>query len=220
VSGDINSQVSGSIPCSLANFPTPPAYIDAILLHAPYPNLSDTLTAYKALEVYVPSQIKHLGLSNIDLATLLAVYNAARIKPAIVQNRFTADVASIPNPKMPTGVNTPEDRYDAAVRAFCLEKGIVWQPWGVLWGSPHLLGSELIKKMAVELGVEPEVALRACVQGLSDNVSTLVGTAKEERIESIAVGMRNINKWKRQDRNREKWDTWMLALNKLLSEET
>jgi predicted oxidoreductase len=204
VSGNINFQVSGSIACSLANFSTPPAYIDAILLHAPYPSLSDTLTAYKALELYVPSQIKHLGLSNIDVATLRAVYDAARIKPVIVQNRFTADIASIPNPEMPPGVNTPEDKYDAAVRA---------------WGSPNLLGSELVKSMAKELGVDSEVALRAGVQGLSDNVSTLVGTGKEERIESIVAGMRNVDEWKREDRNREKWDAWMLVLNELLLEE-
>jgi hypothetical protein len=146
------------------------------------------------------------------------VYDAARIKPSIVQDRFTADIASIPNPRIPPGVNTPEDRYDAGVRAFCEEKGIVWQPWGVLWGSPDLLAHELIGEVAQELAVEREVALYACVQELSGQVSILVGTSKEERLNAVIDGMRKVEAWKHKGENSGKWHMWMMKFQQILSE--
>lgn len=232
VTGDIKSQVDGSIASSLNNFTissisneapsqstrTSKPYLDAILLHSPLPTLTQTLEAYRALESHVPQHVTRLGLSNIGLDTLRAVYDAARIKPSIVQNRFTTDIASIPNPKIPPGIDTPEDRYDAGVRAFCEERGIVWQPWGVLWGSPGLLVQSLVGEVAENLGVVNEVALYACVQELPGQVTILAGTGKEERVNGVIDGMRKVEDWKRRGQNSEKWKMWMMKFREILLE--
>jgi hypothetical protein len=120
---------------------------------------------------------------------------------------------------MPPGLDTPEDRYDVGVRSFCREKGIVWQPWGVLWGSPDLLCSRLVETVAGALGVEREIAMYACVQRLEENVSILVGTGREGRMTAAVDGMRKVDEWRRKDSNGEKWDVWMGEFRELLLEE-
>jgi predicted oxidoreductase len=227
VSTDITSQVSASIAGSLHNFTTSSSsaqlkqpYLDAIILHAPYPSLSDTLEAYKALESHVPHHITHLGLSNIDLATLCAVYDAAVIKPSLVQNRFTSDIKAIPNPKMPPGIDTPEDQYDKGVRAFCREKGIVWQPWGVLWGSPELLSSGLVGRVAEGLALEREVVLFSFVQGLEEMSSLLVGTGRKERMIGVMDGLNRVEEWKKEGKNGRVLDGCMGEFKGLLVEKS
>lgn len=192
------------------------AYLDAVVLHAPYPSLDDTLDAYRALEAFVPKQIRHLGVSNIDIGTLREIYERARVKPLLVQNRFTADIKSIPNPEMPPGIDTPEDRYDAEVREFCKSKGITYQPWGLLWGNANLLESHVIQAIAKTFDVDKEVALQSCMQDLSSKTCILVGTSKEDRITSTVENLAKTNIWKKDAANQETWMVWMKEFRELL----
>lgn len=192
------------------------AHLDVVILHAPYPSLDDTLAAYRALEGYFPDKIKELGVSNIDIRTLRAIWEHARIKPILVQNRFTADIESKPNPEMPPGIDTPEDRYDAEVRKFCAHKGITYQPWGLLWGSANLLESRVIQNIAKTLDVDKEVALQSCMQDISTKVTLLVGTSKKDRITSTVEGLTRIDVWKVDAANQGTWTAWIKEFRELL----
>lgn len=113
------SQIRSSVASSLHNLrPSNPANsnqapeqcLDCLVLHSPLPQFSETLSAWQTLEEYVPHPIRTLGISNVNLPTLKSLWDAVRIKPAIVQNRFY-----------------PATAYDVALRKFCVEKGIVYQ---------------------------------------------------------------------------------------------
>ncbi|KAI9873036.1 MAG: hypothetical protein M1830_000905, partial [Pleopsidium flavum] len=89
----IPTQVKASIASSLHNLRCPDntnqdPYIDCLVMHSPLPTLSQTLEAWTTLEQFVPHKIHHLGISNIQLPLLEALYDAATIKPSVVQNRF------------------------------------------------------------------------------------------------------------------------------------
>ncbi|MCJ1395490.1 hypothetical protein MMC18_008376 [Xylographa bjoerkii] len=95
---DIGTQVHDSIASSLKNFDMTtidgalwPVYIDNMTLHSPCPRLKDTLVVWKVFETYVPSRITTLGISNVDLPTLQKLYDSAKVKPALVQNRFAPE---------------------------------------------------------------------------------------------------------------------------------
>jgi diketogulonate reductase-like aldo/keto reductase len=84
-------QVAQSIATSLKNLQTD--YLDCVLLHSPMPTMALTLSVWSTLESFVDSgQIRQLGISNCyRLEDLEGLYRAARIKPAVLQNRFYAD---------------------------------------------------------------------------------------------------------------------------------
>src|ERR1700690_1086940 len=86
-----SDQVSQSIAASLRNLQTD--YLDCVLLHSPMPTMAETQTVWRALETWVDAgRIRQLGISNCDeLDELQCLYDSARIKPAVVQNRFYAD---------------------------------------------------------------------------------------------------------------------------------
>ncbi len=108
-------------------------YLDGLILHSPLPTGAQTLEAWRAMETLVDAGgVRQLGISNCyRLATLRELYDAARIKPALVQNRFYADSG-----------------YDGAIRAFCRERGVVYQSFWTLTANPHLLGSDTVKALA------------------------------------------------------------------------
>jgi diketogulonate reductase-like aldo/keto reductase len=115
-------QVSQSIAVSLRNLQTD--YLDCVLLHSPMPTMAETQTVWRALETWVDAgRIRQLGISNCDeLDDLQCLYDGARIKPAVVQNRFYADT-----------------RYDHEIRAFCGRRDMVYQSFWTLSANPHLL---------------------------------------------------------------------------------
>lgn len=191
-------------------------YLDSVILHSPYPNLDDTVRAWKALEEQVPHNCRFLGLSNIGITTLRALYDVARVKPVVVQNRFTEDISSVPNPSMPPGIDTPDDKYDTAIRGFCQEKGILYQPWGILWGTPSLLKSDVVKEVAAEYKVENEVALYLCFLGLK-GTGLLIGTKNEERMKGDLESIETWRLWLGQSDQQMRWDKWMTEFQTLLA---
>lgn len=144
--------MSTSVATSLRNLGVD--WIDALVLHSPLATPAATLAAWSVLEGFVArGSIRHLGVSNISRDQLVALYNnpAVKVKPSIIQNRFYAATA-----------------WDADIRAFCQEKGLVYQSFWTLTGNPQLLKSTLVKKVVQRLkGVDtPEEALYLLVLAL------------------------------------------------------
>ncbi|HTC39144.1 MAG TPA: aldo/keto reductase, partial [Steroidobacteraceae bacterium] len=95
-------QVAQSVAVSLVNLQTD--YLDCVLLHSPLPTVAQSQSAWCALEALVDAgQIRQLGISNCyDQDELKCLYESARIKPAVVQNRFYA-----------------RTHYDRDIRGYC-----------------------------------------------------------------------------------------------------
>jgi diketogulonate reductase-like aldo/keto reductase len=115
-------QVRQSLDASLRNLRTD--YLDALLLHSPFPRAADTFTAWQAFEALADGgHVRRLGLSNCyRLDELRTLFDAVRIKPTILQNRFYAA----------TG-------YDRDIRVFCHTHHIVYQSFWTLTANPILL---------------------------------------------------------------------------------
>ena len=120
-------QVAQSVARSLMNLQTD--YLDSVLLHSPMPTLTQSRAVWRALEAFVDSgQIHQLGISNCyRLEDLQGLYEGARIKPAVVQNRFYADT-----------------NYDRGIRAYCDQHQITYQSFWTLSANPQVLAHKNI----------------------------------------------------------------------------
>jgi diketogulonate reductase-like aldo/keto reductase len=127
----LSHQVSQSVEVSLKNLQT--AYLDCVLLHSPMPTMTQTLSAWRALETLTETGlVRQLGISNCYNADQLkSLDEAARIKPAVVQNRFYADT-----------------NYDRDVRAYCDQQQIIYQSFWTLSANPHLLVHKTIASLS------------------------------------------------------------------------
>ncbi|KAI0017525.1 putative aldo-keto reductase [Xylariomycetidae sp. FL0641] len=158
----IEAQVKQSIQQSFDNLKV--EYLDSLLLHAPYLDNADGITAWQVLETYVPDKIRHIGVSNVTLEQLQHIYEDATVKPVIVQNKFFK-----------------ETRFDLEVRAFCKDRGILYQAFGMLTHNPEVLASEVVGSVAKKYGVDREVAFYVLILCLGDT-QVLNGTTKEHRM--------------------------------------
>ncbi|RSM08938.1 hypothetical protein BHE90_001342 [Fusarium euwallaceae] len=152
-------------------------YVDCLLLHGPMPTLEETLEIWSGMES-VCDKVLSLGLSNVSLEQLEAVYTHATIKPAIVQNRFWH-----------------HNHFDSAVRSFCIERNIVYQAFWVLTGNPQLLDSSLVGWFADKVGATREDALFNLVLSLGQDgsqVSVLNGTTNPARMSRSLEVMRRV----------------------------
>lgn len=156
-------QVRQSCAASLQNLGV--TYLDCLVLHSPMRRFDDTLTAWREMEAFVDAgTVLELGISNCyDLRTLDALWQAARIKPLVVQNRFYA-----------------ETNYDHAIRAACDQHGMIYQSFWTLSANPHVLAHPDVRAIAKRRGVtEPQVLFRALTQL---GVHPLTGTTSQEHM--------------------------------------
>lgn len=165
----VPEQVAQSCVASLRNLQT--NHLDCLLLHSPLANADRTLEAWRAMEsLVVRGAVGQLGISNCYAAQQLAIlYDAAQIKPAVVQNRFHAE----------TG-------YDHGIRAFCRERRIVYQSFWTLTANPHLLRHPVLVSLAAKYGRSPaQVLFRFLTQS---EVVPLTGTRSEAHMrEDLAI---------------------------------
>lgn len=201
----VEAQVHASIVSSLHHLRTSDddtAYIDTLVMHSPLSTTALTLTAWRTLETYVPHRIRNLGISNTDLPTLRALYEAASVKPTVVQNRFS-----------------PRTRYDVLLRRFCEENGMIYQSFWTLTGNPRLLESTVVAEMAQMVGVSKEVSLYLCVMGLGKMV-VLNGTTSEERMREDLEGLRMWTEWfQRDETNQGLWRGYMNTFRALVGDD-
>ncbi|MCJ1466231.1 hypothetical protein MMC07_004850 [Pseudocyphellaria aurata] len=193
----LETQIRASVASSLKNLDTPPStYINTLFLHSPLSSLSLTISAWKIMESYVPHPIQALGISNIDLKSLSALYDAVDRKPSVVQNRFY-----------------PSTHHDVLIRRFCAQHNIVYQSFWTLSGNPGLLrkprGSrDVVGEVAQELGTTREVALYLLVMGLGD-VSVLNGTTNQGHMRDDLAGLENWSEWNTREGSGARWKGWM-----------
>jgi diketogulonate reductase-like aldo/keto reductase len=162
-------QVAQSFDASLRNLQTD--YVDGLILHSPLASAELTLEVWRAFERLVDSgHVRQLGLSNCaQLPLLELLYGAARIKPAIIQNRFYAA----------TG-------YDRELRSYCRRHQIVYQSFWTLTANPQLLGDSAIITLASKYHRTPAQVL--CRYLTQTDIVPLTGTRSETHMrEDLAI---------------------------------
>jgi diketogulonate reductase-like aldo/keto reductase len=162
-------QIAQSVAASLKNLQTD--YLDCVLLHSPMPTMTQTQSAWRTLETFVDTgQVCQLGISNCynrpDLERLSAT---ARIKPAVIQNRFYA-----------------ETNYDRDIRAFCDQSQIIYQSFWTLSANPHVLAHKTMTALA---SIHQRTAAQILFRYLTQiGVVPLTGTQSETHMrEDLAI---------------------------------
>jgi diketogulonate reductase-like aldo/keto reductase len=162
-------QVAQSFAASLRNLQTD--YLDCLVLHSPLASPAQTLEVWRAMESLVAGGgVRQLGISNCyGLGELKALYDSARIKPSVVQNRLYAE----------TG-------YDREIRAFCRSRRIIYQSFWTLTANPHVLKDGIVAGLASKYGrTPPQVFFRYLTQR---DVVPLTGTRSEAHMrEDLAI---------------------------------
>jgi diketogulonate reductase-like aldo/keto reductase len=139
------NQVKQSLEQSLQNLQTD--YVDSLIMHGPEGNWEDMFKVWKTMEDLIDSgYVKQIGISNFyDLETLRFLYENARIKPSVVQNRFH-----------------DENGYDVAIRKFCIDHEIEYQTFWTL-SSKHFTSDKRVQTMAKYRAISTEQLLYALV---------------------------------------------------------
>ena len=165
----LSEQVAQSFAVSLRNLQTD--YLDSLLLHSALANAKETMKAWRAMESLVDiGGVRQLGISNCyRLDQLDSLYTSARVKPAVVQNRFHA-----------------ESNYDREIRAFCSKQAIAYQSFWTLSANPHVLAHDTITTLASIYGRTPaQILFRYLTQV---DVVPLTGTRSEAHMhEDLAI---------------------------------
>lgn len=160
----VATQVRQSFDRSLENLAT--NYLDGLILHSPLATPAATLEAWRALEsIQADGGTKLIGISNCYSPELFGwLCNEARIAPAILQNRFHAA----------TG-------YDRELRAFCRDRGIVYQSFWTLTANPDVLADPVVLRLAGRHGRTPaEILFRYLTQA---GVVPLTGTTSRQHMQ-------------------------------------
>jgi diketogulonate reductase-like aldo/keto reductase len=165
----LTEQVAQSFAASLRNLRTD--YLDGLVLHSPLPSAKQNLEVWQAMESLVDSgAVKQLGISNCYRpAQLEALYESARIKPAILQNRFYADT-----------------RYDHDIRGFCRRQRVIYQSFWTLSANPEILTHRTVTAIAARYArTAAQVLFRYLTQ---IEVIPLTGTRSETHMrEDLAI---------------------------------
>lgn len=165
----LERQVRQSFNKSLENLRT--NYVDSLVMHGPERTHEANMEIWRVFEeIHSSGKAKQLGLSNFyDPAELAKIYSEARVKPAVVQNRFYAD----------TG-------YDAELRNYCDKNNIVYQSFWTLTASPHILRTSTVSDMAASRNITAEQLFFRFVMDLG--IAPLTGTSSEAHMkQDLAV---------------------------------
>ncbi|ROV97948.1 hypothetical protein VSDG_04883 [Cytospora chrysosperma] len=207
----IEEQVHASIKTSLHNLrhkadldasSDGSVYLDSLVLHSPFLDFKDTLTAWLAMSTYVPQRIRALGVSNIPHSLLLDLYDAVDIKPSYVQVRFH-----------------PETNWEIPMRRFCASRGIVFQAHKVLKQKQEMLESELMGEVSATVGVSRHVAMYLCVLGLGEYMSAVSGPKSVVHMKEDIEGLEKFERWLAQGQNRTVWDEHVARFKAMIGEE-
>lgn len=121
-------------------------YIDLLFLHQPTKNWKE---GYQLLEkAYEDGKIKAIGISNFEEADINELLNTCKIKPQVIQGEA--------HPYF----------WNDKIRSIASKNGIEFMSWYPLGhGDPHLLGEEIVQKIATAHRRSPaQVLLRWHIQ--------------------------------------------------------
>ena len=125
-------QVEQSFESSLVHLRT--NRIDSFILHGPFgAGLSaEDHEVWRAMEgLQTSGRVGLIGVSNVDLGQLRALYDFAVVKPRFVQNRCYAT-----------------RMWDRDVRRFCAERGVLFQGFSLLTANRNELRAPLLLDLA------------------------------------------------------------------------
>ncbi|MBK9385469.1 MAG: aldo/keto reductase [Planctomycetes bacterium] len=165
----LSEQVAQSFARSLRNLRT--TYLDALVLHSPLATRAQTSEVWRAMQALCDGQrVRQLGLSNCyDLRELRWLCEAHELAPSVLQNRFYAE----------TG-------YDRELRAYCKERGILYQSFWTLSANPRLLAHPTVRSIAAHRAATPAQILFRWLT--LEGCAPLTGTQSAEHMrESLAI---------------------------------
>ena len=168
----LSAQVAQSMASSLEHLGTD--HVDSYLLHGPasgYGWSDDDVETWAAIvRERDAGRARLVGVSNVSLRHLLELEHTGAERPAIVQNRCFARLG-----------------WDRAVRAYCVERGIVYQAFSLLTANPEVLQHPVVGRIAAREKATPaQVVFRfARVLGMVP----LTGTSDPEHMrQDLASG--------------------------------
>ena len=129
------------------------------------------MEAWRALEdICEGGGARRIGISNCyDINLFEYLFEHARIKPGILQNRFYQDSG-----------------YDKALRQFCLRHNVQYQSFWTLTANPHILAHSSVISLCKQLHRTPaQVLFRYLHQR---GVTPLTGTSSQHHMqEDLAI---------------------------------
>lgn len=161
----LTNQVKQSFASSLEHLQTD--YIDSYILHGPTLSrgiIDADLEIWHAMEALVlDRKVKYLGISNVNIEQVNALYKAVSIKPSFIQNRCFA-----------------VKKWDQDVRQFCNKNDILYQGFSLLTANqPYLLSSYMQTLSKQYQKTIPQIIFRfACQLGMLP----LTGTTNPEHM--------------------------------------
>jgi diketogulonate reductase-like aldo/keto reductase len=162
-SAPLKIQVAQSFAQSQKNLQTD--YVDGLILHSPLASHAQTMEAWTAMEaIHQAGGARQLGISNCyDLSVMQALYADARVKPALVQNRFYKE----------TG-------YEVDMRRWCASHGVIFQSFWSLTANEHILTSATLRDLAEQYYKNPaQIFFRYLTQ---TGVVPLTGTSSVQHM--------------------------------------
>lgn len=169
-SAPFEEQVQQSLKVSLSNLQTD--YLDSLVLHSPLPTFDETLRVWRTMESFVDSgKVRRLGISNCyDPSLFQRVYEDARIKPSVLQNRFYSDSG-----------------FDTELRQFCSAHKVWYQSFWTLSANRAALAHPSVKEFAASKNLTPQTLMYAFVMSWGYG-TPLSGTTSEQHMkEDVAV---------------------------------
>jgi len=165
----LGEQVAQSFQTSLKNLKT--TYLDCLILHSPLANQQQMEEVWQAMEqIFDNGGVKQLGISNCyDLQQFKLLYRNAKVKPAVIQNRFYA-----------------EAQYDRTIRDFCQQQRITYQSFWTLTANPKVLAHAMLKTLAAKYQRSTAQVFFRYLNQI--NIIPLTGTTSETHMrEDLAI---------------------------------
>ena len=161
----LSVQVAQSMASSLEHLGTD--YVDSYVLHGPSSGrdwTDDDAEVWTAMvKERAAGRTRVLGVSNVSRRHLEQMAKTGAEAPAFVQNRCFARAG-----------------WDRDVRAFCRERGVVYQGFSLLTANPEVLRHPLVGRIAAGAGVMPtQVVFRFA---LAVGMLPLTGTSNAEHM--------------------------------------
>lgn len=162
----VGTQVEQSFASSLEHLGV--SYLDSYVLHGPSARFglsSDDWAAWRAMEALQGAgKTRLLGISNVTIEQLEELRTGSEVKPAVVQNRCFAS----------TG-------WDADVRRFCREHGMLYEGFSLLTANMDVLRHARTREIAVRAAkTTPQVIYRFALQV---GMAVLTGTTSRQHME-------------------------------------
>ena len=131
------------------------------------------------------------------MGTLEQLYEAARVKPAVVQNRFY-----------------PDTQFDNKIRAFCVEKGILYQSFWTLSANPKIVHGPEVGAVCQEVGLNSVHEAMYCLTLALDSVVVLNGTKNEEHMRGDLEALEKAKRF--AEKNPDSWKGYVERFRALI----